>query len=86
MTTITEYINSAKAMKEMVIGTAARETAKAIAFRIGGEKQLAWFPKSRAVFLKDDFYNEPQDKWAVPAWMVQRKAAELGIMPHWIGG
>ena len=70
----------------MTIGTAIRETKKAVAFAVEGENRLVWFPKSKALFLKDDFYTNPQDKWAVPSWMVERKAAEIGVMPYCIGG
>jgi hypothetical protein len=83
MTTISEYI---KDDQNMVLGTAIRETAKAIGFKIDGSKQIAWFPKSKSILLKDDFYAHPQDKWAVPGWMVQSRASEIGVLPHWIGG
>jgi len=74
--TISEWINSDRSA---VLVSPVRETAKAIAVGTSTSKRLAWLPKSQCRFLRDDFYtNEPQDKWAVPAWLANRAAAELG--------
>jgi hypothetical protein len=82
MKTISEYLKTEMADP---IATAVKESEKAIAVKIEGEMKLAWFPKSVCKFLKDDFYDEKQDKWMLPKWLVAKKAAELGVMPYRIG-
>ena len=82
LTTITDWINSDRTA---VLVTPVRETAKAIAVGSSNTKRLAWIPKSQCRFLRDDFYNQPQDKWAVPAWLANRAAAELGTFTWNLG-
>ena len=76
LATMTDWINSDRSM---ILVKPLRETAKAIAVGCGHSRRLAWLPKSQCRFLKDDFYQvEPQDMWAVPAWLAERAAADLG--------
>jgi hypothetical protein len=84
--TISEYLNSKEAYETLVLVDARRETAKAIGVKHQLDNRIAWFPKSQCAFLKDDFYNEKSDRWAVPMWLVNRKAAEMGTFAHEIVG
>ncbi len=85
-TTMTEYLKDFLAgTRDSTLCVAIRETEKAVGVAVGSSKRIAWFPKSQLTFVKDEYYAQPEDKYEVPGWLVDRKAAELGVLPHWIG-
>ena len=68
------------------LAIAIKESPKAIAVKVLGDKRLAWFPKSVCELVVDDYYAQKQDKWMLPEWLVKKKAAEFGVMQYEIGG
>jgi hypothetical protein len=85
-TTMTEYLKEFLAgTRDSTLCVAIRETEKAVGVAVGSSKRIAWFPKSQLTFVTDDYYTQPEDKFEIPGWLIDRKAAELGVLPHWIG-
>lgn len=77
---MTEFNRSSR--DEFYPATPVRQTDKAAGFSVLGSRRIAWFPKSQLVFIKDDFYLQPEDQFGIPLWLLRRKAAELGCL-HW---
>lgn len=82
-TTMTEFNKTGR--DESHPATPIRQTDKAVGFSVLGSNRIAWFPKSQLTFIKDDFYVHAQDQFAIPLWLLNRKAAELGCFPWDIG-
>ncbi len=63
-----------------------RETDKAVAFEGVGPnqygypcKRIAWFPKSQARKVPNDFYTHaqaPAEMWLVPIWLIKAKRSQ----------
>jgi len=83
-TTMTQYLNDGSRDTNLA-ATAIRETEKAVGFSVAGQNRIAWFPKSQLTFIRDDFYTQAQDQFAIPLWLLNRKAAEGRCLPWDIG-
>ena len=82
-TTMTDYLKTDRDTNHIAI--ASRESEKAVGFPVLGSNRIAWFPKSQLTFVKDNFYLHAEDGWSIPLWLLNRKAAELGVFPWDIG-